>query len=35
VNASDNGDGTSLVTLRLQSPMADTPRLFVRIAIQR
>jgi hypothetical protein len=35
VSASDNGDGTSLVTLRSQSPAADTPRLFVRIAIER
>jgi hypothetical protein len=35
VSASDNGDGTSLVTLRSQSPAADAPRLFVRIAIER
>lgn len=35
VGTSDNGDGTSLVTLRLQSPTADMPRLFVRNAVQR
>lgn len=35
VNATDNGDGTSLITLRLQTPITDAPGQFVRIAIQR
>jgi hypothetical protein len=35
VGSSDNGDGTSLVTLRFQPPLAANPQMFVRIAIQR
>jgi hypothetical protein len=34
-DAVDNGDGTSLITVRLLSPVADTSRLFVRVAIQK
>lgn len=35
VGASNNGDGTSLVTLRLQSPISNATQIFVRIAIQK
>ncbi len=35
VSANDNGDGTSLVTLRLQSPVSANPAGFVRIAVQK
>ena len=35
VSASDNGDGTSLVTLSLQAPLNFNAEMFVRIAIQR
>jgi len=34
-NSVDNGDGTSLVTLRFQPPLTLNPQMFVRIAIQR
>lgn len=35
VSTSDNGDGTSLLTLRLQAAISNAPQSFVRIAIQR
>jgi len=35
VSASDNGDGTSLVTERLLAPVSSAVQSFVRIAIQR
>jgi alpha-L-arabinofuranosidase len=35
VSSTDNGDGTSLVTVRLQNPITGTPHQFVRVAIQR
>jgi hypothetical protein len=35
VSVSDNNDGTSLVTLRLQTPITDVTQSFVRIAVQR
>ena len=35
VGSNDNGDGTSLVTLRFQPPLTANPQMFVRIAIQR
>jgi hypothetical protein len=35
VGTSDNGDGTSLVTLRKQSPLAAAVQTFVRIGILR
>jgi hypothetical protein len=34
-SAVDNGDGTSLVTVRLLSPVAETSNLFVRVAVQK
>jgi hypothetical protein len=34
-SAVDNGNGTSLITLRLASAVADTSRLYVRIGIQK
>jgi hypothetical protein len=35
VSTSDNGDGTSLVTVRLLAPLSSAMQSFVRIAIQR
>lgn len=35
VSANDNGDGTSLMTYRLQSPVTNANHFFVRIAVQR
>jgi len=35
LDSHNNGDGTSLVTLRLQAPLAASPQMFVRIAVTR
>lgn len=35
VDSSDNGDGTSWITARLQTPLLNSARMFVRVAIQR
>jgi hypothetical protein len=35
VSSNNNGDGTSLMTMRLQSAITNAPQFFVRIAVQR
>jgi DNA-binding LacI/PurR family transcriptional regulator len=35
VSSADNGDGTSLVTMQLQSPITNMPQLFLCVGIQK
>jgi hypothetical protein len=35
VSSNNSGDGTSLMTMRLQSAITNAPQFFVRIAVQR
>jgi hypothetical protein len=35
VSTADNGDGTSLVTMQLQSSITNSPQMFLRVGIQK